>query len=98
MITVHLSDLQDNLQSAESRCTLLEKQLDYMRKMVQTAEMDRDNAVQRSAMLSQQISQQASEDIKGQLYKLTGLERDHMKLTASHSLAEVSYMYAFVNI
>jgi len=89
-------DLQDNLQNAEARCTLLEKQLDYMRKMVQTAEMDRDNAVQRSAMLSQQISQQASEDIKGQLYKLTGLERDHMKLTASHSLAEVTFLDCFL--
>lgn len=64
-----------------------------MRKMVQTAEMDRDNAVQRSAMLTQQISQQATADIKGQIGKLTGLEREHMKLTASQSLAEVSLFF-----
>ncbi|KXJ26291.1 Centrosomal protein of 57 kDa [Exaiptasia diaphana] len=88
IISQQNEDLQENLQAAEARCTLLEKQLDYMRKMVQTAEMDRDNAVQRSAMLTQQVSHQATEDFKGQLGKLTGLERDHMKLTASHSLAE----------
>ncbi|XP_031563451.1 centrosomal protein of 57 kDa-like [Actinia tenebrosa] len=88
IISKQNDDLQNDLQGAEARCHLLEKQLDYMRKMVQTAEMDRDNAVQRSAMLTQQISQQATADIKGQIGKLTGLEREHMKLTASQSLAE----------
>ncbi|XP_032238177.2 centrosomal protein of 57 kDa isoform X2 [Nematostella vectensis] len=80
--------LQDDLHAAEARCNLLEKQLDYMRKMVHSAEHDRDTAVQRSAVLAQQITQQSAEEIKGQLGKLTGLEREHMKLTASHSLAE----------
>ena len=69
---------------------MLEKQLDYMRKMVQTAESDRDTAIQRSAMVAKQAAQQTSEDVRGQLEKLSGLERDHMKLTAQHSIAEVS--------
>ena len=61
-----------------------------MRKMVQTAEADRDSAIQRSAMVAKQAAQQSSDDIRGQLGKLAGLERDHMKLTAQHSIAEVS--------
>ena len=61
-----------------------------MRKMVQTAEADRDTAIQRSAMVAKQAAQQMSEDVRGQLEKLSGLERDHMKLTAQHSIAEVS--------
>lgn len=85
-------ELEDDLQSAEARCNLLEKQLDYMRKMVQTAETDRDTAIQRSAMVAKQTAQQTSDEIRGQLEKLAGLERDHMKLTASHSIAEVSLL------
>ncbi|XP_078375277.1 centrosomal protein of 57 kDa-like isoform X2 [Oculina patagonica] len=80
--------LEDDLQGAEARCNLLEKQLDYMRKMVQTAETDRDTAIQRSALVAKQATQQSSEEIRGQLEKLAGLERDHMKLTASQSIAE----------
>ena len=64
--------------------------MDYMRKMVQTAEMDRDNAIQRSTILAQQTAQHTSDEIRGQLDKLSGLERDHMKLTATQSIAEVS--------
>lgn len=90
-ITMSLLDLEEDLQSAEARCNLLEKQLDYMRKMVQTAETDRDTAIQRSAMVAKQAAQQTSDEIRGQLEKLSGLERDHMKLTASHSIAEVSF-------
>lgn len=81
-------DLEEDLQGAEARCNLLEKQLDYMRKMVQTAETDRDTAIQRSAMVAKQAAQQTSDEMRGQLEKLSGLERDHMKLTASHSIAE----------
>ena len=70
-----------------------------MRKMVQTAEADRDTAIQRSAMVAKQAAQQTSEDVRGQLEKLSGLERDHMKLTAQHSIAEVScrITYAHTN-
>mgnify|MGYP002260031133 CR=1 FL=1 len=59
--------------------------------MVQTAETDRDTAIQRSAMVAKQAAQQTNEDIRGQMDKLAGLERDHMKLTAQHSIAEVNF-------
>ena len=88
-VLLSLTEIQDELQSADARCKLLEKQLEYMRKMVQTAETERDSAIQRSTMLAQQTVQQTTEEIKTQLDKLSGLERDHMKLTASHSIAEV---------
>lgn len=91
LITFSFSELEDDLQGAEARCNLLEKQLDYMRKMVQTAETDRDTAIQRSAMVAKQAAQQTNEDIRGQMDKLAGLERDHMKLTAQHSIAEVNF-------
>ena len=42
-------------------------------------------------MVAKQAAQQTSDEIRGQLEKLSGLERDHMKLTASHSIAEVSF-------
>lgn len=95
-LTFSFSELEDDLQSAEARCNLLEKQLDYMRKMVQTAETDRDTAIQRSAMVAKQAAQQTNEDIRGQLDKLAGLERDHMKLTAQHSIAEVNFSLLFI--
>lgn len=69
-----------------------------MRKMVQTAEADRDTAIQRSAMVAKQAAQQTSEDVRGHLEKLSGLERDHMKLTAQHSIAEVSCRIIYVDI
>lgn len=88
VISKQNKQLEDDLQGAEARCNLLEKQLDYMRKMVQTAETDRDQALQRSAMVAKQAAQQTSDDMRGQFEKLAGLEREHMKLTASHSIAE----------
>lgn len=94
-IIMSFLELEEDLQGAEARCNLLEKQLDYMRKMVQTAETDRDTAIQRSAMVAKQAAQQTSDEIRGQLEKLSGLERDHMKLTASHSIAEVSLKLLF---
>lgn len=43
------TDLDLKLQSAESRCKILEKQLEYMRKMVENAKKDR------SAVLENQV-------------------------------------------
>ena len=47
-------DIDGQLSSAENRCHLLEKQLDYMRHMVATAERDRTEAVKRAAHIQQQ--------------------------------------------
>lgn len=37
-----IPELDSKLQSAEARCKVLEKQLDYMRKMVENAKKDRN--------------------------------------------------------
>lgn len=36
-----ITELDSKLQSAEARCKVLEKQLDYMRKMVENAKKER---------------------------------------------------------
>lgn len=37
-----ITELDSKLQSAEARCKVLEKQLDYMRKMVENAKKERN--------------------------------------------------------
>ena len=46
-------DVRDQLSSAENRCNLLEKQLEYMRQHFTAAEKDRTDAVRRAAELQQ---------------------------------------------
>jgi centrosomal protein CEP57 len=79
--------VNDQLQSAESRCKLLEKQLDYMRKMVHNAESDRSHAMEEMKRLQTQAK---SKRVHGALdqEKLEGLEKQHLKLSASQALAE----------
>ncbi|XP_076444588.1 centrosomal protein of 57 kDa-like [Babylonia areolata] len=88
-------ELESQLSSAETRCQLLEKQLDYMRKMVQSAERDRVEAVQKAEVLQQQQQHQDqhsprpfSPDYCAQLERISELERDHLRLTATQTLAE----------
>lgn len=38
-----MTELESQLQSAEARCKVLEKQLDYMRKMVENAKKEKNN-------------------------------------------------------
>lgn len=80
----------NNLASAEAKCTLLERQLEYMRKMLQSAEVDRNEAIQRSTSLAQQAARQASEHVQSKLEKISGLERQHIELNAAQTVAEVS--------
>ncbi|XP_020570314.1 centrosomal protein cep57l1 isoform X3 [Oryzias latipes] len=64
------TDLDLKLQSAESRCKILEKQLEYMRKMVENAKKDRsavlENQLQREFDISLRLSVPASEETKPQ--------------------------------
>jgi len=41
------SELASQLAAAESRCSLLEKQLDYMRKMIQHAENEKSHLLEK---------------------------------------------------
>ncbi|KAG9347610.1 hypothetical protein JZ751_005181 [Albula glossodonta] len=76
-----------NLQSAESRCSLLEKQLDYMKKMMEKAEQDKNALVPKQASL-QKERQKDQVEVNMQLQKLEMLERECLKLSSTQSVAE----------
>ncbi|KAJ8397630.1 hypothetical protein AAFF_G00436290 [Aldrovandia affinis] len=76
-------ELVSQLQSAEARCSLLEKQLDYMRNMVEKAEQDRNTVVQKQAE-----RQKDQAEVQTQLQKLEMLERECLKLSNTQSVAE----------
>ena len=52
-VVISVADVRDQLSSAENRCNLLEKQLEYMRQLFTAAEKDRTDAVRRAAELQQ---------------------------------------------
>ncbi|XP_013403341.1 centrosomal protein of 57 kDa isoform X1 [Lingula anatina] len=81
-------ELESQLTAAESRCNLLEKQLEYMRKMVQNAEKDKEMAVHRHTMLDRRKEEDLQAGLQSQLDKIAELEREHLRLTATQSLAE----------
>ena len=58
--------------------------------MVSGAEQERSRTAQRSALLDQQRQQDEVSDIRAQMDKISELEREHLKLTATQTLAEVS--------
>ncbi|KAG7470896.1 hypothetical protein MATL_G00118790 [Megalops atlanticus] len=80
-------ELSTLLAATESRCNLLEKQLEYMRKMVRNAESER------TAVLKQQVSLEKDKsddhgEVQAKLEKLDMLEQEYMKLTETQNLAE----------
>uniref|UniRef100_A0A1A8H4V4 Centrosomal protein 57kDa-like protein 1 n=1 Tax=Nothobranchius korthausae TaxID=1143690 RepID=A0A1A8H4V4_9TELE len=77
-------ELDLKLQSAEARCKVLEKQLDYMRKMVENVKKER-NVLMENEASSQ--SQQTSSQIQRE--KLEKLESECQKLSQTQSLAEM---------
>lgn len=79
--------LVSKLHSAEKRCSLLEKQLDYMRKMVECAEKDRITHTDRQESLCKE-SKHADPQMQVQLNKLERLENEYLKLTSTQSVAE----------
>ena len=81
--------MHGKLESAEQRCQLLERQLNCMRNMVSSAEQDRSQAIKRSLLVEKQRQDDDVSDIRSQLDKISELERDHLKLTATQTLAEV---------
>ncbi|KAI8519345.1 Centrosomal protein cep57L1 [Branchiostoma belcheri] len=84
------------------RCNLLEKQLDYMRKMVQNAETERNRAMDRQVALERErdtftrdektavpdFSPAHRQEALGKADKLADLEREQQKLLAMQTLAE----------
>ncbi|KAJ8355674.1 hypothetical protein SKAU_G00184680 [Synaphobranchus kaupii] len=80
-------ELVVQLQSAEARCCLLEKQMDYMRKMVEKAEEDRNAVIQSQESLHKERRKDQPE-VEAQLQKLEMLERECLKLSSTQSVAE----------
>ncbi|NXV45773.1 CE57L protein, partial [Uria aalge] len=80
-------DISVQLNAAQSRCSLLEKQLDYMRKMVSSAELEKKMVLEQQAQLPKEEDQNRLE-LHAKLEKLEMLEKECFKLTATQRIAE----------
>ena len=85
-----LSEVEGQLAAAETRSQLLERQLDYMRQMLRNSEQSKAHAVQRSVASEHARADREQRDLKIQIDKINELERDHLRLTATQTMAEVS--------
>uniref|UniRef100_A0A3Q3X3S2 Centrosomal protein 57kDa-like protein 1 n=1 Tax=Mola mola TaxID=94237 RepID=A0A3Q3X3S2_MOLML len=79
---------ESKLQGVEARCKVLEKQLDYMRKMVENAKKER-NALVENQVASLQSQQSSSSNTQSQREKLDKLERECLKLSRTQAMAEL---------
>ncbi|KAG9493343.1 hypothetical protein GDO78_001315 [Eleutherodactylus coqui] len=75
------NDVITQLHAAEERCLLLEKQLNYMRKMILRAEVDKNTILDQQAFLKR-------DNIQDKLEKLELLEKECLRLTATQEIAE----------
>ncbi|XP_018528128.2 LOW QUALITY PROTEIN: centrosomal protein CEP57L1 [Lates calcarifer] len=79
-------EVDSKLRSAEARCKVLEKQLDYMRKMVENAKKERSVLMENQTSLQNQ--QSSSSDTQIQREKLEKLESECLKLSRTQTEAE----------
>ncbi|XP_010148764.1 PREDICTED: centrosomal protein of 57 kDa-like, partial [Eurypyga helias] len=80
-------ELASQLAAAESRCSLLEKQLDYMRKMIQHAENEKSHLLEKQGSLERDRLLDQSH-VQAKLEKLDMLEKEYSRLTTMQSVAE----------
>ncbi|KAM9562968.1 centrosomal protein CEP57L1 isoform 2-T7 [Guaruba guarouba] len=80
-------DVIVQLNAAQSRCSLLEKQLDYMKKMVSSAELENKTVLEQQAQLQKEEDQNWLK-LHAKLEKLEMLEKECLKLTATQRIAE----------
>ncbi|NXO76595.1 CE57L protein, partial [Sitta europaea] len=85
-------DASVQLNAAQSRCSLLEKQLDYMRKMVSSAELEKKMILEQQAQLQKEEDQNRLE-LHAKLEKLEMLEKECLKLTATQRIAQDRIKY-----
>ncbi|XP_052668986.1 centrosomal protein of 57 kDa isoform X2 [Harpia harpyja] len=81
-------ELASQLAAAESRCSLLEKQLDYMRKMIQHAENEKSHLLEKQGSLERDRLLDQSH-VQSKLEKLDMLEKEYSRLTTMQSIAEL---------
>ncbi|XP_064627718.1 centrosomal protein of 57 kDa-like isoform X2 [Lineus longissimus] len=87
-ISKETQELESQLNSYESRCSLLEKQLEYMRKLVTNAEKDKQEIMQRQYTKNREHSAATETEIKDHMDKISELEREQLKLTATQTVAQ----------
>ncbi|KAJ7341822.1 hypothetical protein JRQ81_007108 [Phrynocephalus forsythii] len=80
-------DVSMQLEAAQSRCSLLEKQLDYMRKMVVSAELEKKLVLEQQNQLQKEKKQNHVE-LCVKLDKLEILEKECQRLTSTQKTAE----------
>nr|XP_056712367.1 centrosomal protein CEP57L1 [Euleptes europaea] len=80
-------DVSVQLSAAQSCCSLLEKQLDYMRKMVVSAELEKKLVLEQQIQLQKEKDQNQVE-ICAKLDKLEILEQECWRLTGTQKAAE----------
>ncbi|NXE51093.1 CE57L protein, partial [Casuarius casuarius] len=80
-------DISVQLNAAQSRCSLLEKQLDYMKEMVSSAELEKKMVLEQQNQLQKEKNQNQVE-LHAKLEKLEVLEKQCLKLTATQRIAE----------
>ncbi|NXA07747.1 CE57L protein, partial [Sapayoa aenigma] len=80
-------DTSVQLRAAQSHCSLLEKQLDYMKKMVSSVKLEKKIILEQKASLQKEEDQKWLE-LHAKLEKLEILEKECLKLTAAQRIAE----------
>ncbi|XP_025027166.1 centrosomal protein of 57 kDa isoform X2 [Python bivittatus] len=80
-------ELAAQLAGAETRCSLLEKQLEYMKEMIAQAEREKTTVLEKQATLERERIVDHSH-VKSKLERLDLLEKEYTRLTAMQSLAE----------
>nr|XP_028578963.1 centrosomal protein CEP57L1 isoform X2 [Podarcis muralis] len=80
-------DVSMQLRAAQSRCSLLEKQLDYMRKMMVNAELEKKLVLEQQMQLQKEKDQNQLE-LCAKLDKLEILEKECWRLTSTQKTAE----------
>jgi len=83
-LTMQTQEVDGQLEAAESRCALLERQLDYMRQVVRQSDT---LSPQRQATQPTHMDQE-QRDLRAQIDKISELERDHLRLSATQSMSE----------
>ncbi|XP_012660839.1 centrosomal protein CEP57L1 isoform X1 [Otolemur garnettii] len=80
-------DISIQLCSAQSRCILLEKQLEYTKRMVLNVEREKNMILEQQAQL-QREKEQGQMKLHAKLEKLDVLEKECFRLTATQKTAE----------
>ncbi|KAM9156666.1 centrosomal protein CEP57L1 isoform 3-T4 [Pangshura tecta] len=81
------NDVSVQLSAAQSRCSLLEKQLDYMKKIVFNAELEKNMVLEQQTPLQKEKDQNHME-LHAKLEKLEVLEKECFRLSTTQRTAE----------